>query len=385
MIRRIMRWTMIALALLILLVVILTAATPQGRTAFRVTLFLPQVLTGIPIKPQEWVTRRPVLQEIQFLLAEGVGEADLYMPAGSGKHSAVLFFLGVVPPDRDEHRVVGLAEGLARSGVVVMIPWLVNQNTERLASQDIDSLVRAFQHLRSLESVDPNRVGMGGVCTGASLLTVAAQDERINDQVKFINFFAGYYDALDLVRAIGSRSRFYGDLVAPWMPDKLTMRLFTSHLIDGVTDPGDRALLTRVLVDNEAVTQEEIESLSSEAMAVYRLVNGVPPEEVDGLMAQLLPKTVEFLRLISPSTHIDKLKARVLAMHDRGDKLVPSEESRRLADALGDDSDTYHTEFSFFQKEIQVHVDEGQNVGPLGYVKEAHKLFLHMYRVMREL
>ena len=72
-------------------------------------------------------------------------------------------------------------------------------------------------------------------------------------------------------------------------------------------------------------------------------------------------------------------------MHDRGDKLVPSEESRRLADALGDDSDTYHTEFSFFQKEIQVHVDERQSVGPLGYVKEALKLFLHMYRVMREL
>ena len=278
-----------------------------------------------------------------------------------------------------------MAEGLARSGVVVVIPWLVSQNTERLASQDIDSLVRAFQHLRSLESVDPDRVGMGGICTGASLLTVAAQDERINSQVKFINFFAGYYDALDLVRAIGSRSRFYGDLLAPWMPDKLTMRLFTNHLIDGVTDPGDRAQLTRVLIDNEAVTQEEIESLSSEAMAVYRLVNGVPPEEVDGLMAQLSPKTVGFLRLISPNTHIDKLEARVLAMHDRGDKLVPSEESRRLADALGDDSDTYHTEFSFFQKEIQVHVDERQSVGPLGYVKEALKLFLHMYRVMREL
>lgn len=85
MIRRIIRWTMIALALLILLVVILTAATPQGRTAFRVMLFLPQVLTGIPIKPQEWVTRSPVHQEIQFPLAEGVGEADLYMPADSGQ------------------------------------------------------------------------------------------------------------------------------------------------------------------------------------------------------------------------------------------------------------------------------------------------------------
>ena len=381
---RFLRRTLVLLLLLIAVLLVLIAATPQGRVGVRTLLFLPQVLPAIPVKPQQWVTRAPTRTQIEFPLATGVGVADLYVPAGSGKHSAVLFFMGVVPPDRDERRIVALAEGLARAGMVVMLPWLDTQTENRIIPHDIDSLVRAFQHLHALEQVDPDRVGVGGICTGASMVTVAAQDERIRDDVRFVNFFAGYYDGLDLVKAIGGRTRFLGDETTPWNPNSLTMRLFTEHLIEGVTDPEDRVLLDRVIVRNEPASENELQSLSSEGMAVYRLVKGAPRDEVEGLIAQLSPQTVDFLRVISPSTNIDKLKARVLIMHDTGDRLVPAEESRRLAEALGENSDAYHTEFSFFQREIQVHVDDRQSIGPIGYAKEAFKFFMHMYNIMRE-
>ena len=71
-------------------------------------------------------------------------------------------------------------------------------------------------------------------------------------------------------------------------------------------------------------------------------------------------------------------------MHDRADTLVPSEESRRLADALGEDDGAYHTEFSLFTGEIQVHVDDSEGPRPLGYAREAMKFFLHMYNVLRD-
>ena len=87
----------------------------------------------------------------------------------------MLFFLGVVPPDRDESRVVALGDALARSGVVVMIPWLQSQIEHRISPEDVESLVRGFEHLRAHESVDPDRVGVGGICTGASLTAVAAR------------------------------------------------------------------------------------------------------------------------------------------------------------------------------------------------------------------
>ena len=388
--RRVRRWLrrlLIAVGAVIAVVVLLLAVTPQGRVAVRTALFVPQVLPAIPIKPQTWFTRDPVWQKVQFPTARGQGEADLILPGGSGEHSAVLFYLGVVvDPPREDKRVKALAEGLARAGMVVMIPWSETQLQQRIVPENIDDLVWAFQYLSALDRVDPERVGMGGICTGASMATVAAQDERIRDQVKFVNFFAGYYDAFDFTKAIGSRSRFHDDYesAAPWDPDRLTYRVFRNHLIDGVTEEEDRALLTRIFTDKEAGAEAEVGSLSAEGLVVYKLLNGVPYEEVDELMSQLSPKTTEFLSLISPSTNVDKLKARVLIMHDRADRLVPSEESRRFAEALGDGRGAYHTEFSFFQKAIQVHDDEGGGVGAFGYAREAFKLFMHMYNIMRE-
>ena len=383
------RWArrlLIASASLVLLLVVLIAATPQGRAGVRTALFIPQVLPTIPIKPQEWVVADPVWEKIQYPTADGVGQADLIRPAGGGKHSAVLFYLGVVVDQpEDDSRIVNLAEGLARSGMVVMIPWLDTQTQRVIVPEDIDTLVWAFQHLATLDAVDPQRMGMGGYCTGASMATVAAQDERIRDQVDFINFFAGYYDAFDFVKAVGSKSRFYGDeYVAPWSPDKLTYEVFRNQLIDGVSDPGEKALLAQVYKEQKQASQSEVDALSTEATAAYRLLNGVPYEEADALIAQRSPKTKDFLRRVSPSTNIDQLKARVLIMHDRADRLVPSEESRRMAEALGHLEDTYYTEFSLFQKEIRMHMGESESLSLVDFAKEAWKLFLHMYNIMRD-
>ena len=380
MVRRLGR-ALIAVGLTVIGLLLIASITPQGRVAVRTALFLPQVLPALALSPQQWLAPDPVRHAVEFPLSDGRrGSADLYVPAGSGKHSAVLFFMGVVPPDRDEKRVVRLAEGLARTGMVVMIPWLDSQRLGLIAPQDVDGLVRAFQYMSALETVDAERAGMGGICTGASLAMVAAEDPRIADDVKFINSFAGYYDARDLFKAIGGRSRFYEGGVAPWKPDGLTLRLFVEHLVGSIRSETDRALL------EQALSVEALDPrLSSEAIAVYKLAKGVAPDEVDSLMDQLPPNALKSLRLISPSTHIDRLKARVLIMHDRADRLVPSEESRRLADALGEGSNVYYTEFSSFQGDIQVHVDEGGGVGPFGYAREAAKLFMHMYNVLREL
>ena len=163
------------------------------------------------------------------------------------------------------------------------------------------------------------------------------------------------------------------------------MRVFTSQMIEGLADPDDRELLTRVFVDRGEWREEELESLSRPGRAVYEILEGGRREQVDALIADLPPGMMETLAEISPSTRIEDLKARVLIMHDRADRLVPSEESRRFADALGEDVGTYHTEFSFFQSEVQVHVDGEEGVGFLGFVRESFKLYLHMYNVLREL
>ena len=265
-----------------------------------------------------------------------------------------------------------------------MIPWSETQLQQRIVLDDIDVLIAGFRYLQSLDEVDAERVGMGGICTGASMVAIAAQDDRIAADVKFVNLFAGYYNAEDFAKAIGTRSRFYGDVVAPWKTDGLTYRVFRNHLIEGVTEAAERDLLDRTFKQGGAITEGELAALSTEALSVFKLLQGASYEEAGRLIEQLSPQTREFLRAASPSTNIEKLQARVLIMHDRADKLVPSEESRRMADALAGASNTYFTEFSLFQSEIQLHVADAAPVGPLEFVREALKLYMHMYNIMRE-
>ena len=377
------RWAMLIIGRsldILTVLVVLTAATPQGRTAVETALFIPQVIPTIPVKPQEWVSSAPIRREVEFPTQDGIGVADLYSQPGDDKRGSVLLFLGVNPAGRDDPRVVGLANGLARTGVAVMIPWSDTMTDQRVDVSEVDNLVHAYEFLIAQDNVDPTRSGMGGFCVGASLATVAAQDERIRSKVEFVNFFGGYYDARDLVTSVVSSSRFHGDVIGPWPPDVLSKRVVTTHLIEGLPNEEERALLTRVFVAKDAALSDEAaRSLSPEAQTVNRMLHGVSLDEARTLVDQLPESVVETLRTISPVTNIEDLEARVLIMHDRQDKLVPSEESRRLAEALASRGGFSHTEFSLFQ-----HLDPTRPVSPPVYARELFKLYMHMYRVLRE-
>ena len=221
----------------------------------------------------------------------------------------------------------------------------------------------------------PERAGVGGFCVGASLVAVAASDPRIQDEVQFVNFFAGYYDARDLVAAVLSNSRYYDGVVEPWTPDSLSKRVVTAQLIEEMENPAEIALLTGMFVSKDIfVDASELSKLSEEAQITSRLLSGVDTDEALQLVERLPASTLESLASISPSSSVDGLRARVLIMHDREDKLVPAAESRRLADALAERGDFTHTEFSLFQ-----HLDPTKPVGPAEYVRRAVQVLLQAH------
>lgn len=351
--------------------------TPQVKATLRSIGFVAQVLPAVPIKPSQWFTAMPERREISYPLDNGgTGVADLYIPAGGDKHSAVLFFLGVNPAGKDDERIVNLGNAVARTGIVVMIPWSERMAQRRVTEQEAGDLVRGFEYLRSLNMVDENEVGMAGFCVGASLMMVAAQDERIRDDVKIVNSFAGYYEAEDLIASVVSASRFYDEDSRPWEPDKLSVQVVRTHLLESVDDPVERATLAEAIENNAGAHS----NLSPEARLVYDILNAPDLETAHRLLDLLPSDSLETLRRISPSNNIDGLKAKVLVMHDRQDRLVPSEESRRLVDALQSRGDVHYTEFSFFE-----HLDPSTRVGNVELVREGAKLFLHIYKMMREL
>ena len=371
------------MGLFMVTILLLATSTLQGRAFVKSALFIPQVLPDIPVRPLEYVTKTPIREKITFTtLAADKASADLYLPKGENSHPAVVFFMGVVPPDRDESRIVALAEGLARTGMVVMIPWLETQHQNRIVEKDIDSLVDAFLYLENHPRVKIGKIGMGGICTGASMAIVASQDLRINDRVSFVNSFAGYYDAADFIVAAAAKTRFDEVSSTRWNPDSLTHNLITTHIVDGTFDK-DQVILNRIIKTGEW-TQQDSDDLSSSGRAVLTLISGPNVDAAKEAITSLNSRTTQFLQNISPSTNIDNLKAEVLLMHDSSDKLVPPEESRRFAKAVESNGRrVYHTEFSLFQRAVQVHMDDSKGLNTLDFLKQAGKLYIHMYNVMR--
>ena len=373
-------WKRTGLGLLLLLVLLSLglAVTQQGRAAVKTALFIPQVVPAIPVKPQEWFTAEPLRQRVHFPIPEGEGTADIYRPAGDGPYAAVLLFLGVAPAGPDDPRITNLGEALARGNLVAMFYWSPVMLERRLHPPDIQNLVAAFQYLRDEEYVDPERVGMGGFCVGASFVLMAAAQEPIRDQVSYVNAFGPYFDMEDLLRAIASRSRFYGEEHQPWEVDSLTYEVFVRELTAALEDREEARQLQEAFLDGDAATLDP-EGLSTPARVIYHLLQGVPLEEVDAYLAQLPGSLSERFRELSPSAYVRGLKAPVLLMHDQDDPLVPADESRRLQEALPLEHQARYTEFEMFR-----HMDPTRALNPLAMAIELGKFFRHMHIIFQE-
>ena len=213
---------------------------------------------------------------------------------------------------------------------------------------------------------------------GASLATVAAQDDRIAEQVKFINFFGGYFDARNLLTAVLSQTRFGNNGKEMWIPSDQAKEVVARHLIRLVPLEEERQFLNERFLSVGGIERIDTTALSQTASIVHQLLSGVSYEVADDLINDL-PKTVhEDLLAISPTQNLDSLRAKMMIMHDMNEANVPSGESRLLAQAIKSNNDVSHTEFRFFR-----HMDPEEPVGVITKSVDAFKLFMHLYQVVR--
>ncbi len=365
--------------LVVLAVAIVALLTREGRTALRAAALIPSVFPNPPAKPLSWVTPAPIKEEARYSDGARTLVADVVRPGWPGRHSAMILSLGVHPVPRDDPALVELADGLARDGFVVMIPDSPDLRADRILPSERDAFVAAFGYLRSQRYVDAKRIGLVGFSVGASLLTVAASDPRINTEVRMVNFFGGYYDAFDVLRAIASHRITYHGETRAWVPAELAETIFANVLLENVNDRADKALVRRALVDKESLTGAEVARLGSRARLVYDLFNAHDPDRVDAVLASFPADMRAQLQAVSPSSYVDTLRARMFLMHDTADEFIPYVESRRFAERLPV-GQFVHTEFSIF-----AHVEPTRSAEPLVFVGEVAKLVRHIYLVMLEL
>ena len=351
-----------------------------GRAALTTAIFLPDLLIDLPFRPVTWITSDPIREKVTLRYGSGSMEAEVYRPGDDDRHGAFVFAMGAPPLDRDDRRLVRLADAAARSGLVMLIPFSEDLDNEMIAPEEIDALVAAFQFLREQEYAKPDKIGYFGVSVGASLALLAASDDRIKDDVDFVVAFGGYYDALDLLTAVTTETISYDGTEESWEPRRHTVSVMSKQIILRLDDARDREILWRIFIQREDPSSSDLALLSPQGRASYEFLSNRDPSRVEALLKGLPPKALEALRLLSPSRRAQEVKAELFILHDQGDRFIPYVESRRLRDRLAGRENVHYTELAIFE-----HVEPTSDKGPLALFLHGSKLYFRLYQLLLRL
>lgn len=267
--------------------------------------------------------------------------ADVYEPPEAQNAPAVVLVNGVVPEGRTYGPLVGFADGLARTGFVVLVPDALDYANYRVFPEDIGALVRGFQVLQNRPSADPSRVGFIGFSMGGSLAMVAAADPEIADEVALVATIGAYYALDAMLRAVTTSTVQVEDEFQPYQPDSYVWLVARNTLLSAIPHERDQEALFHLFTmqtpdpDPEELPKWDLGALDAPARGVYDLFTNRDPAAVKPLMDRVRATMPGVLESISPDAHIDRLQAPVALLHDRGDLYVPAQESLRIFDRLG--------------------------------------------------
>lgn len=374
------------LAVVLVLILAVIAIEP-ARVTVQTVVLLPNLL-DLGVKPLTLVTPAPSRVSLPYRESARGDQADLWLPAGASierRVGAMLLIFGVNNLGRRHPAVERVADGLARTGVAVLVPDSATLLEGRLEVSEIDGVVRAFQLLADRPEVDPARVGIVGFSVGGSLSLIAAADPRIAHRVRWINAFGAYADADTYLASMAAHAyELDGEEVA-WLPSPLAREVFAGFALEQVTDDDDRRRLADAYQEpmrsgeRPRPNADLAEQLGPDARHIYDLLTAESLTAARRAIERLPAATRRFMDGISPLSHLNGLRATVYLMHERDDHHVPFVESRLLAEPLRPrDMLVRHSEFRLFD-----HVQPG-NVDLLAATPELWKLLWHVQDLMVE-
>jgi dienelactone hydrolase len=378
--------------LVIAVVAVLAVAWEPTRTGIQTAVLLPNLLDAGP-KPLSLFSEAPQRMAVEYRPAteDADGElAELWLPAWASsdeRAGAMLLVLGVNNVGRNHPVVARVADGLARTGVAVLVPDSRVLLEGRLEVAEVDGVVRAYELLAARPEVDPERVGIVGFSVGGSLALLAAADSRIADDVRWVNAFGAFADAETYLAAVSAHAYRSADgTEVAWTPSELAREIYLRFVLDQVPDAADRAALDDALglailtAERPQPDPELRASLDTDvARTIHDLLTSRSLADAERAIDALPPASLTFIDAISPGRHAAGLRADVHLMHETEDHHVPFVESRALATVLGQSGLLRsHTEFRLFD-----HV-QPDDVDLVAAAPELVKLLLHLRTLIEE-
>jgi len=386
-----MRWLK-RIGVVLLVAAVVALAWEPTRVALQTAVLLPNLLDAGP-KVLSVFSEAPQRSSLPYRAAEPGQDpdlAELWLPAwASAERSAgaMLLVFGVNNVGRNHPSIERVADGLARTGVAVLVPDSRTLLEGRLEVGEIEGVVRAFQLLAARPEVDRSRVGIVGFSVGGSLALLAARDPRIADQVRWVNAFGAFADAESYLASVAAHALVDPEgAVVPWTPSPLAREVFLRFVLDQVDDDADRRALDDALGEpilageRPAADARLRDALRSDPGRAARDLLTAPSLDAAVAAIRTLPASSrDFIDAISPGRHMDGLQAAVYLMHEVEDHHVPYVESRALVGALAVPGLlVQHTEFRLFD-----HV-QPDDLDLVAAAPELVKLLLHVRALMEE-
>jgi hypothetical protein len=340
---------------LLLAIVALVAALVlwhPARVAAQALVLLPALFPSAPFDPLGVLTAAPARTEHAYAYAAGTVEASMFHPAdgGPGRHGAIILLLGAGDLPRSD-LAVHLADGLARLGVVTLLPVSSGMLAEHLTVDEVDAVRASLDLLRTQSDVDPDRVGVVGLSASGGLAIVAAGQPDLRDRVRFVNSFGSYDDASTLLLAVASHSIGVDGHDQAWQPEPRTVEVVSNALVEVGVGERDR---------NE-------------------LLAGTTRCRAGQIVAGLPEPVKEQLARLSPSHYLAQVRAHLYVMHDVDDSFIPFTESRDLVAQAPAGVVQRYTEFSIF-----AHVIPDRPVPWQTFLPDLWRLFWHIHAVLLE-
>jgi predicted esterase len=322
------------LILVILLTLILLLIQPAAVTT-KVLILISEQFPQVPVKPLNVHTKEPKREYLS--LGNGV-VADLFLPNRTGQKPALIIAMGVRTNEKDKPILLGFADTLARLGYVVIWPRLEDLDKEIVKYERPQTFIKAFEYLEQHSKVERNRISYIGFSVGSSLAMVAAEDPGINNQVRSLIFFGGYYNIFDYLKALATKSFVLDGQNIAWNP------------------AGDGVNHAKGILEKDGLELEQ-----------FKNVGEIPESQKNALLR------------FSPDQRIENYKAPIFIMHEKADNYVPYVESIKLRQALeGKILLTFHLANIF----EHVQPKQGFSTQMLGEFIELfgflHKVFLYL-------
>ena len=287
----------------------------------------------------------PRVSTVMYRTRDGFDlQADVYEPVGADGEAALILVNGVEPAGRKYRPLVDFADGLARSGFVVLVPDALDYSNYRVLPQDVGALVRGFEILSERESVDRDRIGFIGFSMGGSLAMVASADEAIADQVAMVVAVGAYYSLEAMIQAVTTNTVRAGGVNEPYMPDPHVWIVLRNTLLSQVANQADREMLFKLfsLSSPELMREQgqalKLEPIGDQGRRIHALLINRDPDSVGWLASQVREVMPGLFESISPRHHFKNLTVFVALLHDANDPYVPVQESIRAYRALGGSS-----------------------------------------------